>query len=235
MDFDVNAPSMAEVGIGDIVSAVAAAKAEIKTLGKGERNRHDGYNYASIDNFLSLVNPICAKHGLVTWMDEEGIEDITKVGRKGETQWMRLRFLITVYHKSGSSLPPVRRSVEVLRNGAQAFGSAQSYVLKQFLRALLEIPTGDGDDADQRATDDGEWSRNQAPQHPHDQPAFDPAPQRDRIKGRIQVVASLDDLKATWGEEWTVIKALPEPMRLELTKVKDDRKANLSLEDEIPY
>jgi hypothetical protein len=32
--------------------------------------------------------------------------------------------------------------------GAQAFGSAQSYALKQFMRSLFQIPTGDKEDAD---------------------------------------------------------------------------------------
>ena len=32
--------------------------------------------------------------------------------------------------------------------GAQAFGAAQSYALKQFMRSLFQIPTGDREDAD---------------------------------------------------------------------------------------
>src|SRR3546814_17547985 len=35
--------------------------------------------------------------------------------------------------------------------GPQAFGSAQSYAMKQFERALFQIATGDGEDADHHA------------------------------------------------------------------------------------
>ena len=42
----------------------------------------------------------------------------------------------------------------VQATGAQAFGSAQSYALKQFLRSLFMIPTGDKDDPDNDATKD---------------------------------------------------------------------------------
>ena len=33
-------------------------------------------------------------------------------------------------------------------SGAQAFGSSQSYAIKQFMRGLFQIPTGDDDDLD---------------------------------------------------------------------------------------
>lgn len=158
-----------------IIPAIAKAMGAVKKVGKSDRNAHDGYNFASIDAFLELVNPICAEHGLLVHMEEEGIEDFTRKGKFGDNAWMRVRFALTVYHASGQSLPTVHRSVEVLRNGAQAYGSAQSYALKQFLRALLLIATGDADDADHRATDAGtvkaeprRSAPQRAPEPPHD-------------------------------------------------------------------
>lgn len=137
----------------EVITAIAKAKGMVRKIGKADKNQHDGYKFASIDAFLEMVNPIMAECGLVTIADEENVDEFSKQGRNGETPWLRLTYLLTVYHVSGQSMPPVRRRVEILRNGAQAFGSAQSYVLKQFHRGLLEIPTGDGDDADHRATD----------------------------------------------------------------------------------
>lgn len=72
------------------------------------------------------------------------------------------------------------RTVEVLRNGAQAYGSAQSYALKQYWRGLLLIPTGDKDDADYAPTEAGTISRPQQRQ----QPRHDPAPAGYRIHQR---------------------------------------------------
>jgi hypothetical protein len=59
-------------------------------------------------------------------------------------------------------LGPFRRHVDVPRNGPQAFGAAQSYVLKQFFRAQFQIATGEADDPDfgKRATN-GDASEQQ--------------------------------------------------------------------------
>lgn len=149
--------SAAETGI---FPAIAAAMGDVQKVGKADRNEHDKYNFASIDNFLTLVNPICARHGLIIISDEVSREDFTRKGRNGESPWMRVSFSFVVYHISGQSLPAMQRSVEVMRNGAQAYGSAQSYCLKQFLRGLFLIPTGDKDDADLNPTDAGQIVRH---------------------------------------------------------------------------
>ena len=139
----------------ELLKAISAAMGNIKTLHKGEKNTHDKYNFASIDNFLTLVNPICAKHGLIFQVNELDVVDFTKKGKYGESGWLRISYEIIVYHTSGQSMPPSTRSVEIMRNGAQAFGSGNSYVLKQFMRSLFLIPTGDKDDADYAQTDNG--------------------------------------------------------------------------------
>jgi hypothetical protein len=138
-----------------ILPAIAAAIGSVSKLGKGDRNTHANYNFASIDKFLEMANPICAENGLIFHMQESGIEEFTRRSEKGDTPWFRMHYTITVYHVSGQSLPPVDRTVEVQRTGAQASGSAQSYALKQFMRALFMIPTGDKDDSDFREHGDG--------------------------------------------------------------------------------
>jgi len=145
-------------GMGDhknIYAAIAAATADVKRLAKDSRNVEQKYSFASIDDFLAMTGPICAAHGLVICMDEDDVVDFERQGKYGQTFWLRARFVLTVCHVSGDKLPPSRRTVEVIRTGAQSFGSAQSYALKQFLRALLQIPTGDNDDADFSDRGDG--------------------------------------------------------------------------------
>lgn len=139
----------------EILAAVAKAMGAIHKVKKTGQNTHDNYAFASVDDFLAMVNPVCAEAGLMVAMDETGLEDFVRKGKYGENAWMRVSYCITVFHASGQSLPPVNRTVEVLRNGSQAYGSAQSYVLKQFLRCLLLIPTGDKDDADLQPADAG--------------------------------------------------------------------------------
>lgn len=90
----------------EILPAVAKAMGMVEKLSKGERNKHDGYNFASIDDFLALVNPICAQCGLIPHVDEGAREDFEKESQRGKSAWMRQSFTITLYHVSGQSLPP---------------------------------------------------------------------------------------------------------------------------------
>lgn len=135
-----------------IYAAVAKAMGEIKRVGKDNRNTEQKYDFASIDDFMAMVGPICAANGLVTIIDEDMREFVEKPGKYGPTQWVSIVYQITTWHASGESLPTVRRHVEVIRNGPQAYGAAQSYVLKQYYRGLLAIPTGDKDDPDHGTT-----------------------------------------------------------------------------------
>jgi hypothetical protein len=131
-----------------IYSAVAKAMGEIKRIAKDNRNAEQKYDFASVDDFMAMVGPICAANGLVTIIDEDQREFIEKPGKYGVTHWVSIAYHITTYHASGTHLPTVRRNVEVVRSGPQAYGAAQSYILKQYYRGLLNIPTGDKDDPD---------------------------------------------------------------------------------------
>lgn len=200
--------------ITGILPAIASAMGDVQKVSKGDRNKHDGYDFASIDNFLSLVNPICARHGLIILSDEVAREDFTRAGRNGESPWMRVSFSFTVHHVSGQSLPSMTRSVEVMRNGAQAYGSAQSYCLKQFLRGLFLIPTGDKDDADFERKDEGQIV---TPRRQPDPPAFDPRAAADRIITAIRKrEGDKDALSELWTTEKPVLAELPEPMFAEV-------------------
>jgi hypothetical protein len=233
---------------GAILSALAKAMGEVQKIAKGDRNKHDGYDFASIDDFLALVNPICAANGLIVHMQEAEREDFERKGKFGENAWMRQSFDLTLYHVSGETLPPVRRTVEVLRNGAQAYGSAQSYALKQFWRAILLIPTGDKDDADHQPTDAGTITRRQ-PQTDRantkpQPPAHRPDPSRDGPAPADQAIAAL---MAADSEEAlnAIYKGLPAGIRSlpEVIGAGANRKAELRnpapaddlAGDEIPY
>ena len=50
---------------------------DIEMLGKDGKNEFQKYDYASIDKFLSTLNPLMAKHGLIIMQDEETCKIIT--------------------------------------------------------------------------------------------------------------------------------------------------------------
>jgi len=137
-----------------IYKALADAMGEVKRISKDNRNAEQKYDFASVDDFMAMVGPICAKHGIITVIDEEPPVFVEKQGKFAPTQWAQIGYTLTTFHTSGEALPPVRRHVEVIRSGPQAYGSAQSYIIKQYYRGLLNIPTGDKDDPDFGAVED---------------------------------------------------------------------------------
>ena len=128
--------------------AVNSVMAGIKALFKKEKNQDAGYRFASIDDFLASVNPLCAKAGLIIIQDELDARLVHDGSNETARSWLWTTFTFMLVHKSGAVYGPLTRSVMVPARGAQAFGAAQSYALKQFMRSLFQIPTGDREDAD---------------------------------------------------------------------------------------
>lgn len=135
-----------------VAAAIASVMKGVKRLEKGERNKHGGYDFTSVDTFLDATRPLCAAAGLFIVPDEEDtsiIDTVSGADRKA-TSWLRIKFSFTVAHESGETWEhsPTRTVMVNSAMGSQAYGAAQSYALKQFLRALFQIATGDGEDAD---------------------------------------------------------------------------------------
>ena len=209
-----------------IFEAIAATARAVRVIGKSERNKFDGYDFASIDKFLMLVNPICGRNGLFPIVSQRDVEFYDNVNSKGgKSVWARFFFDITLYHSSGEQLGPFNMMVCVPMNGAQTSGSAQSYALKQFFRSTLMIPTGDKDDADLTATE---------PHQRPDAPKFDGPAAAKRIRGKMAQATSLDDLKDRWTQEAdTIAKIKSESMDAfqQIERAKNDRKAALEQAD----
>jgi len=129
-----------------IATAINGVMGDIKTLKKDDENKFQNYSYASIDNFLKAVNPLCAKHGLIINIDEESCE-ITRDGTKNP--WMHIVYKFILSHASGDTWGYTpRRNMFVAMTGGQSMGSSMSYCLKQYMRSLFLISTGEKDDLD---------------------------------------------------------------------------------------
>jgi len=138
-------PPKVAAAIGEVMKAVPKLK-------KGEKNTHANYNFASIDDFLEAVRPLCAESGLIIVQDEASFDLREGTDKNGKTvRWLLLTFQFTLVHTSGETWAhrPRRTIMVNAAMGAQAFGAAQSYALKQFQRSLFQIATGEkGEDAD---------------------------------------------------------------------------------------
>jgi hypothetical protein len=217
-----------------IHQAIASAIGEVRKIGKTDRNKFDGYDFASIDKFLEMVNPICATHRLFPFITQEGVEFYENTNSKGgKSVWARFTFRISLFHASGGEFGPALMMVAVPMTGAQSSGSAQSYALKQFFRGVFMIPTGDKDDADLNPNEAHTTAPQRQPQGPN-QTAVDNA------VGYIEEADDMADLLRIWKNLPKDVQAVPA-----VIAVKDARKVALDKPeprasddikgDEIPY
>jgi len=194
-----------------LIKAITGVMADMPMLGKGEKNPHGGYSYASIDDFLEALRPTCAKHGLVIGQDEEHFE-VTD-------NWVILRFAYTVAHISGAVWPFLfRRTIMVnAKMGPQAFGAAQSYSLKQFMRSLFQIATGEkGEDLDAHK--------------PEDLPKAVSANPAEFIETKLREAAetgTIDDLQKIWKAQTPTLRRLSKTQKDHLEALKDELKMAL--------
>ena len=148
----------------EIAKAVLAVMAKVKQLGSDERNSHGGYDYVSVDKFMSSIRPLMVEAEILLTVHEDAVEVKSYTTKKGdEGSYLFLRFACEVVHSSGACWGPIYRSLALPATGPQAYGSAESYVLKRFMRALFLVPTGDKD-ADETAS--GEMPARERPQQP---------------------------------------------------------------------
>jgi hypothetical protein len=201
----------------EVLTAVAKATGEMRRVAKEGRNVEQKYDFASIDDFLAMTGPVLAANGLVILTEESTVEYFERQGKYNLTTWVRIEFQFTVYHLSGESLPQVTRTVETILTGPQAYGSAQSYALKQFQRGLFMIPTGDNDDPDQGPRAEGPITK------PADRPSA-----VDEAKAALAGAETLDALVAVW-------KGLPGSVQGDpgVFDAKEARKAALKQPDPI--
>jgi hypothetical protein len=131
----------------EIAKAVVLVMGQAQRLEQTERNAHGNYKFASIDGFLDMMRPLLAGQELApAWQQVEC--KYLPAGPGDKNAWIYLRCHFYLLHTGGTIWGPFERSVMCMMLGSQSFGSAQSYALKQWLRAQFMLSTGDKEDAD---------------------------------------------------------------------------------------
>lgn len=177
-----------------IAKAVVQVMKALGTLAKDHDRNDSGarYKYASIDDFIEHVREHCSEAGLAIIPDEARdalTQEVTKRDGKTQVMW-NARFAFHLIHESGESYGPIYKGVMVPANGAQAAGSAQSYALKQFMRGLFLIPTGDADDPDKSGVDIASKGEQQT----------DLQKTANAIRKRIREASDIADLGLKWSD-----------------------------------
>lgn len=163
----------------EIAKAIIAVAKEVKRLGADSNNEHARYAYVSVDKFYEQIGKLMAEAGLAVIVDETGSD--VKEGKSGNP-WLFMRYQLMFMHESGATSPPMGRSCALPISGPQAFGAAQSYVEKQFLRQVFKVPTGEKD-ADDTAPQDGAAPAG-APRQQHQRQQA--APPDDAVKAEAR-------------------------------------------------
>lgn len=124
-----------------VAAALAAAQAEIESIGKDSTNPHFRNRYASLDAIMATVRPILARHGIavvqgVTLPETDGAR---LVGMAVETQ---------LVHASGEWIGS-QVFMPVAKSDPQGAGSAITYGRRYGISAALALATDDDDDGNQ--------------------------------------------------------------------------------------
>lgn len=147
-----NVDPVLEHATAKLFAQITCVMEQLGTVEWNKRNSQGGYQYASIDAFLGVVRPIMARNGLVSVPVQEstGVSSYrTSNGEVGllDSTW---KFLICSAVEDDAYIPITLRAVAPASMGAQAYGAVLSYALKNALRALFQIATGEvGEDVDQ--------------------------------------------------------------------------------------
>lgn len=134
----------------EIAKAIVAVMGKVKQIGKDDENKFAKYAYVSVDKFFDQIGRLMADAGIFVVTDEvstvvEPREVVDDYGKVKKSTWLVCQYEIRIYHTSGACYGPLSRAVQVQASGPQAYGSAQSYIEKYFLRSLFKIPTGEAD------------------------------------------------------------------------------------------
>lgn len=121
-----------------IAKAITATTLEVEGLVRDQDNSFAKYRFVSHDQIKAKAGKIMAKHGLIIVANE--------VASAVDGKALHCEYEFWLYHESGVEYGPIRRTVQVPANGAQAYGGAASYAQKYFLRDIFQIPTGEGED-----------------------------------------------------------------------------------------
>lgn len=175
----------------NVNEGVIAVMAALGTLSKERTAKGVSYSFASIDDFLLFVRGHCHAAGIFIEQDEleARMVDVAKPDGKMMAMWWA-QYAFTVRHVGGTSIGPMRRSVMVQAFGAQSCGAAMAYALKQFMRSLFMIPTGEADPDEQKTEIRAERGDKET----------DLQRKAGRIRKQFLRAQNLEELKLAWSD-----------------------------------
>jgi len=135
-----------------IVKAICQVQSSIEAVAKTQYNKQGNYKFASADDIYAAVARKFGECGLMIYpleMAPPEIKRVEKTDKDGElkvSQWGQFHFGYVLATEEATWFDPrSSRTIFIQILGPQTFNAAESYCQKQYLRALLKLPTGDMD------------------------------------------------------------------------------------------
>ena len=136
-----------------IVKALCKVQSSIEAVSKTQFNKQGGYKFASADDIYAAVARKFGEAGLLIYPMEMSAPEIKRVEKTDKqtgavtvSQWGQFCFGYMLATEDASWFDPRScRTIFIQILGPQTFNAAESYCQKQYLRALLKLPTGDMD------------------------------------------------------------------------------------------
>lgn len=125
---------------------------DVRAIGKNQKNAAQGFMFRGIDDFMNVLHPLFAQHGIFVTSEHLDSEPqslhATKNGGSQFKTLMRIRF--TFYALDGSSVDSIIQS-EAMDAGDKGCNKALAVALKYVLMQTFLIPTEDFLDPDAEA------------------------------------------------------------------------------------
>ena len=129
-----------------INEALTAVMADVRAVGKSERNTHQNYKFRGIDAVVNAVGPAFRKHGVVCLPTVMHVEhEQAEVGNKRTlTAVVRLRVAYRFVGPEGDVLA-CEVAAEAMDSGDKATAKAMSVAYRTALLQVLCLPTDEPD------------------------------------------------------------------------------------------
>lgn len=128
-----------------VVEAWSAVMGAVQGIGKGDRNKQQGFSFRGIDRVMNAVGPALREHGVIVTPYPEDITTDTYQTDRGTTMHsavVKMRY--TVHGPAGDSFEGGAYG-EAADAGDKAVSKAQSVAYRVFLLQGLTIPTDEPD------------------------------------------------------------------------------------------
>ncbi len=185
-----------------VQEALTAVMADVRAVGKSERNAHQGYQFRGIDAVVNAVGPAFRAHGVIAvpFVTSAKHEQVEVGAKRTLTAVVRLRVTYTFIGPEGDTLA-CQVAAEAMDSGDKATAKAMSVAYRTALLQVLCLPTDE-------------------PDPDHDIYERAPAVDLDAVAARV-AVADLAQLRNVWADfhqcpEWPAIEPLIEDRRAQL-------------------